>query len=352
MCRSLFFILLLTAISSCNNAQDPNNIISAGEKPMGDPIIVDGSNVTEEPAEEISDMARPLENSVPVCEVINEIAASENIPLEFQLPCSDPELKNLTFHSDNLPEGAFLDSATGLLKWTPSYSQAGIHTLSLVVSDGELNIEKEISINVSNVYLPSSTFSLSQIIQTKKSIAEEIYNLSYTAGTGILNNDDQTCISSKAVGTYFDGQCKDSTFKYFDPNMDGFINSTDANEFNGILMNNPISLNRGQHFNMYNSRQCFPDGSCQAFENEMFKFVLTISGTSALPLTYSATNLPTGASFDPSTKTFSFKPSSSQIGVHLMTFSVTDGLSVSEETVSLTVARDTHAEIIKERYGK
>jgi len=56
-------------------------------------------------------------------------------------------------------------------------------------------------------------------------------------------------------------------------------------------------------------------------------------------LTFGATDLPTGANFDPATQVFSWTPDLSQAGSYTVTFSVDDGNSGSDSrTVSITVA--------------
>ena len=57
-------------------------------------------------------------------------------------------------------------------------------------------------------------------------------------------------------------------------------------------------------------------------------------------LTYSATGLPTGATFDANTKIFSWTPSAGQVGNHIVTFSVTDGTYTDSEEVTFTASGD------------
>ena len=55
-------------------------------------------------------------------------------------------------------------------------------------------------------------------------------------------------------------------------------------------------------------------------------------------LTYSAINLPNGATFDGQTRTFSWIPEEGQEGTYQVTFAVTDGVNPSVEiTVNITV---------------
>jgi hypothetical protein len=53
-------------------------------------------------------------------------------------------------------------------------------------------------------------------------------------------------------------------------------------------------------------------------------------------LTYSASNLPANATFNPTTRTFTWAPVTDQVGIYTVTFSVTDGSLSDSETVWIT----------------
>jgi len=73
-------------------------------------------------------------------------------------------------------------------------------------------------------------------------------------------------------------------------------------------------------------------------ENEILTFV--VNATDADPgdtLTYSATDIPAGAVFNPATRTFTWTPTSSQGGTYHVTFHVSDSLITVSETIRITV---------------
>ena len=64
-------------------------------------------------------------------------------------------------------------------------------------------------------------------------------------------------------------------------------------------------------------------------------------------LTYSASGLPTGASFDPATKTFSWTPSFTQAGPYPgVTFTASDGTLTASETIAITIANTNRAPVL------
>jgi hypothetical protein len=65
-----------------------------------------------------------------------------------------------------------------------------------------------------------------------------------------------------------------------------------------------------------------------------------VNATTLVPgakLIYSATGLPAGATFDPATRIFTWKPTARQRGSHAVTFTVNDGVLPESTVVTLTV---------------
>jgi len=68
------------------------------------------------------------------------------------------------------------------------------------------------------------------------------------------------------------------------------------------------------------------------------EFTISATDPNSDPLTYSASDLPAGASFDPATRTFSWTPQASQVGTYSVTFAVTDGVNPTvEKTITVNV---------------
>ena len=81
-----------------------------------------------------------------------------------------------------------------------------------------------------------------------------------------------------------------------------------------------------------------PIGDKTVNEGELLEFTVSATDPDEDPLTYSASNLPDGADFTPSTQTFSWTPGAGQAGsypdVH---FEVTDGEIIDFEDITITV---------------
>lgn len=72
-------------------------------------------------------------------------------------------------------------------------------------------------------------------------------------------------------------------------------------------------------------------------ENEGFSLTVSATDADGDSLTYSATGLPTGASFTAATRTFAWTPSNAQSGTYYVTFRVSDGQVTVSQTITMTV---------------
>ena len=86
-----------------------------------------------------------------------------------------------------------------------------------------------------------------------------------------------------------------------------------------------------------------PIANKTATEGQNLSFVISATDPDGDTLTYSAKNLPAGATFNAATKTFSWTPSDSQAGTYSVTFTATDGELEDDKIVNITVGDVTAA---------
>ena len=86
-----------------------------------------------------------------------------------------------------------------------------------------------------------------------------------------------------------------------------------------------------------------PIGAKQTAENQLLGFTLQAQDSDQDGLTFGVTGLPGGATFDPATGAFAWKPNYFQAGTYQVQFSVSDGQRGASENVTLTVSHVNRA---------
>ncbi|WP_410509908.1 disaggregatase related repeat-containing protein [Methanosarcina hadiensis] len=94
-------------------------------------------------------------NQAPVMNSIQNTTVETGSILAFTVSASDGNGDTLTYSALNLPEGATLDSKSGIFRWAPSAGQEGTYILTFEVSDGKLNASATATINVVKKESPS-----------------------------------------------------------------------------------------------------------------------------------------------------------------------------------------------------
>ncbi|HJH28204.1 MAG TPA: hypothetical protein C5S51_00660 [Methanosarcinaceae archaeon] len=87
-------------------------------------------------------------------------------------------------------------------------------------------------------------------------------------------------------------------------------------------------------------------GAKSVDEDNALTFTLSASDADGDSLTYSASNLPDGTSFNTATRVFTWTPADGQTGTYVVTFEVTDGYLTDSESVTITVNEVNHAPVI------
>jgi hypothetical protein len=80
-------------------------------------------------------------------------------------------------------------------------------------------------------------------------------------------------------------------------------------------------------------------GARSGNEGELLTFTVLATDADGDELSYSAANLPEGATFDPDTQTFSWTPRYNQAGVYSVHFEVSDGSLTDSEDVTIAIVQ-------------
>jgi len=276
-------------------------------------------------------------NLPPVLSPIGPKTVDELATLSFTATASDPDVpaQTLTFSlGAGAPAGASITSG-GVFSWTPSEAQGpGTYPIRIIVSDGLLEDYEDIVVTVNEVNVapvlgpigPKSVNEGNLLSFTATATDADIpaQTLTFSLGPGAPSGASITSVGAfswvpteaQGPGSYIiriivsDGLLED----YED------ITVT-VNEVNLAPVLNPI-------------------GDKMVSEGALLQFTVTASDfdVPAQTLTYSASNLPPGATFNPTTRVFSWTPASGQAGVYSgVHFEVSDGYLTDSEDITITV---------------
>jgi hypothetical protein len=90
-------------------------------------------------------------NHAPVFDPIPDQQVAERQTLRFVVSATDPEGGPLVFSAPSLPPGATFSPLTRTFSFTPGLAQAGSHTATFRVSDGDNEVDLTVNIEVANV---------------------------------------------------------------------------------------------------------------------------------------------------------------------------------------------------------
>mgnify|MGYP001794502360 CR=1 FL=1 len=296
-------------------------------------------------------------NRLPDLPGVDNQQIDENKVLSFVIPeGSDPDREDqerLAYRAENLPEGATFEATTRTFKWTPTYEQSGSYVIDFVMDDGGGGQDREpITIDVSH-------------IDRKPEIAAvnlQTVDEAQTLGIGItgteLDVEDKDKISFRMYnlpeGSTYDAAS--ATFEW-KPTYDqsGTYPNIMAVMISGALTDTTYFPIEVKHVNRKPVLNTIPAQVVN--ENELLTF--SISGDDpdvedTGKITYSASNLPEGATFDPETQTFSWTPTFEQSALYenvVFTLTDPDGLNDTKAT-SIRVSHVNRAPVISKLQSK
>ncbi len=283
-------------------------------------------------------------NAAPVLTAIGNQSVNELSEITFQASATDDGLPNgsLSYSLAAPPTGTYPTGATltaaGAFSWTPTEIQGpGTYRVKVVVSDGALSDEEEIEIQVNEV----NTAPVLAAIGAQA--VNELTQLAFTASATDSDLPANT-LSYSLVGAPTGATISPAgVFSWTPTEADGFGTYT----FTVRVTDNGTPAMSGEEVitvtvNEVNVAPVLVTiGAKSVAVNSNLVFI--VSATDAdepmQSLVYEAAPLPAGATFDASTRTFSWTPSGNQTAEHSITFSVTDGLLSAQEIVRITVTK-------------
>jgi len=274
--------------------------------------------------------------------------------LQFSVTATDPDGDSLLYSASSMPAGAMLSS--GVFSWTPSVSQVGQFVVVFRVSDGQITVDKNVTIDVTNTP-PGGGSNLVPVFNSP-SFSSMSVNIGQTAAFSVLANDPENqpltySMINGPSGASFSGQQFSWTPNSNQAGLYNFafrvtdgVNTVDKPMT--ISVNNP----NGNPYPPYNPypnpcyyNNCYPyfnsapvitspnASSYTVGAGQQIDLYVAATDADGDGLTYQAMNIPIGASF--SDRTFSWRPTNTQTGSYNVTFRASDSKTYTDKTVTI-----------------
>ena len=241
---------------------------------------------------------------------ISTTSISAGKTIKFTLSATSNSGMAVTYSSDNLPEGATLDASTGEFSWKTGTADIGSKSVTFTATDDSASASKTVTITVT---APKTTVTLSEGGTVTATYGEAMPSITPPTKDGYV------------FAGYYDGE-NGTGNKYY--NADG----SSAKKWNRTVAEVPLYAYWTQGEVTFTQIE----DKTVAIEE---KLDFTVKATSTAPgnITYTAENLPEGATFDTATGKFSWTPTKEQVGEYTILFKGSDGLNYAEVTITVTV---------------
>ena len=271
-------------------------------------------------------------NRLPAIDGIGDQTVNESETLTIDVNATDPDSDTLIYSCNRTDLFTDFNPTTGIGSWTPNHDDAGTYHVDFGISDGKGGIDNEtVSITVEDVNRPpeleriwDKTVNESELLEfTVNATDPDGDDLAYSASNlpdgASFESGTQTFSwtpSFEQAGLYHDVH-----FEISDGELIGWENIT-------IQVG---GTNRPPIFE--------PVGNKTVDESDLLEFIVNATDPDGDDLVYSTSNLPEGATFNNTTRTFSWTPSFDQAGTYPgVYFEVSDGQLTSWTSITITVS--------------
>jgi hypothetical protein len=299
-------------------------------------------------------------NRAPVITSIGNKTIAENSTLVFVVNATDPDGDSLVFGVNYVgiqPNGAVFNPTSRTFLWTPTFHQSGIYTVNFTVTDtGNLADFEKITISVTDLNVPP------EILPIGNKVIEEGLPLNFTVH--VINPDEDiltfnvTDLPPRATfdtatgefswipsysqkGTYY------LNFSIRDPGGLMDYESVTITIVEPVL-SHALTTNYApvfdSAFDLVESQTITGSTHIIGYETYMVTFRISATDFNGDSLVYSTVSLPNGATFNPSTKIFTWTPAFGTAGLYTSTFRVSDGSITDFLTVYIEIGAEPSPE--------
>ncbi|MCV9385968.1 putative Ig domain-containing protein [Reichenbachiella ulvae] len=279
-------------------------------------------------------------NEAPVLDPVSDQSVDEGVELSFNVSATDTDSESLTFSLDetSVNKGMNLDAITGAFNWTPSESQDGQHTVSLTVSDGELEDSQDFVITVNEV---EETVNEAPVLDpvSDQSVDEGV-ELSFNVSATDTDSESLTfSLDETSISKGMTIEASSGTFSWTPTESQDGLHEVTLSVTDGIIIVNAIISIEVLEVNQAPVLSEISDHTIRALEELTFTTIASDDDEPIQTLTFTLdeTSESKGMFVDASSGLFSWTPTESQIGVFAVTLSVTDGELKDSQTFEVFV---------------
>jgi hypothetical protein len=264
-------------------------------------------------------------NLAPTLNVIENQFTSEDSELVFTTVATDPDADPLTYSVTNLPTGATYNATTGEFSWTPDYDDASTYEVTFTVSDGSLTDSETVTIEVTNTNRPPVLASIGNQTVT------ENQNLTFILSATDPDGDTLTYSAlNLPTGSTFNPTTRVFSWTPTYAQSGNYENIEFTVSDNGSPMELAVELITITVGNINRSPELTNPGPQQILEEELLSFNTTASDPDGDSVSLSASGVPSGATFNTTTGSFTWTPTLTEEGIYTVTITATDNGSPVE----------------------
>ncbi len=278
-----------------------------------------------------------------ILSIIGAQTVKEDELLTFTATATDPEGDALTFSLDqaSVDKGMTIDATTGAFSWTPTASDVGDNDVTISVSDG-VNSDSEtfiITVNAAN-QAPVLT-----AIGAQSVIVDEL--LSFTAAASDPESDVLTfSLDQVSLDNGMTINATTGAFSWTPTTSDVGDNEVTLSVSDGVNSDSEtfiITVNAANQAPLLTAI-----GAQSVIVDELLSFTAAATDADGDALTFSLdqASVDKGMAINATTGAFSWTPTTSDVGDHEVTISVTDGKNNDSETFVITVKSSNEAPVL------
>ncbi|MDI6787025.1 MAG: M6 family metalloprotease domain-containing protein [Planctomycetota bacterium] len=270
---------------------------------------------------------------------------NEALTLNFTLSATDLDGDIITYSAIGLPQGASLDSTTGIFQWSPDYTQSGNYSVTFVASSNSLSDSKTILIIVYNVDRAP------QLTSPGNKNVNEAQLLTFTLSA--TDPDGDSIVFTMTSTPTATGATMNSSTGVFSWTPDYTQSGIYVVTFTARAGPTPPLSDSKQITITVNNITSGPPllnspGDKTVPENATLSFSCVATTPDGInDITYSMVGTTTGATLNATTGLFSWTPNYTQSGDYVVTFTVTSlSWGADSKTIRITVINTDRAPIL------